>query len=266
MSEPLTFPDLFTDSLSRTGRLIVPSLPFAAIFVVAAAGLVLAAGSLPQGGVGFVAFAAVTFLALFAHSLFSAAMYRAVSAHEGGMLESAWKLTMAWLLVVVVAAIGGSIIVLFFSLIGSSLGVVSGEPGQEITDMAAQMRDGGTFWPLFALFVATLIGVFWFAVRLMLFAGASVTRNRVHVFRTWSWTKGYFPVLALLMLILIIVPVAILSIIAAQASTALIGATDTPSKAALATGVTALIHLPGAWLGHGFAASVLARLAPPNSA
>lgn len=265
MSSPLSMTPLFQDSLARTGRLIVPSLPFGILFVAASGGLVWAAGILPEGGAGFIAFVCVVFATLFAHSLFSAAMYRAVLPHQGSLLRSAWTLTLAWMLVIVVAAIGGSIIVLFFSLIGASFGVVSGEPGQEITDMTAQMREGGTFWPLFAVFVATLFGVFWFAVRLMLFAGASSVRNQVHVFRTWYWTKGHFRVLGPLMIALIAVPVISLSWLAQQIVGAAIGASDAPLQMALSTALVSLILLPSAWIGHGFAASALDRLGPSES-
>lgn len=265
MSTPLSITSLFQDSLNRAGRVIVPSLPFGLLFIAASGVIVWAAGALPEGSGGSFAFVCVAFATLFAHSLFSASMYRALLPHQGSLLSSAWKLTLAWMLVMVVAAIGGSIIVLFFSLIGASFGVVSGEQGQEITDMAAQMREGGTFWPLFAVFIATLFGVFWFAVRLMLFAGASSVRGQVHVFRTWYWTKGHFRSLGPLMITLILVPVLALSWVAQSITAALIARPETPVELALSTGLVSLILLPSAWLGHGFAASALDRLAPTDT-
>lgn len=262
MTDPISFRALFTDSLRRTARLIVPTAPFALLFVAATGILVWAAAVLPDSGVGFALFAGLSFATLFAHSLFSAAMYRATLAPAGGLMHGAWKLTLAWLLIMVVASIGATIIVLFFSLIGASLGVVSGEAGQEITDMTAQMQEGGTFWPLFALFVMTLFGVFWFAVRMMLFAGATVIRSQVHVFRSWSWTKGYFQVLAPLTLILLIAPFAALSFVAANLNDFIIGAAVTPLQAGASAIITALLLLPSAWLGHGVVSSVLAQLMP----
>ncbi|MEM9571248.1 MAG: hypothetical protein AAF996_07265 [Pseudomonadota bacterium] len=265
MSTPLSISTLFQDSLSRTGRLIVPSLPFGLLFVFASGLIVWAAGALPEGGGGFLAFACLAFATLFAHSLFSAAMYRSVLPYEGRLLSGAWRLTLAWILVFVVAAIGGSIIVLFFSLIGASLGVATGEAGQEITDMTAQMRDSGTFWPLFAIFAATLFGVFWFAVRLMLFAGASAVRGQVHVFRTWYWTKGHFFVLAPLMLGLIVMPVLLLTWLSQSVASSVFDAPSTPFQLGLSTALVSLILLPSAWLGHGFAAGALAKLAPSET-
>jgi len=265
MTDPISLRALFHDSLNRTARLIAPSFPFALLFTAATGILIWAAGVLPDGSVSFAIFAALSFAVLFAHSLFSAAMYRATLPPAGGFLISAWKLSLAWLLIMVVASIGATIILLFFSLIGASLGVVSGEAGQEITDMTAQMREGGTFWPLFALFLITLVGLFWFAVRMMLFAGASVIRARVHVFRSWSWTKGQFRVLAPLLLILIMVPVVALSAAAINLNNILIGTAETPAKAGISAALMSLILLPSAWLGHGFASSALARLMPDET-
>lgn len=262
MAEPLSIIELLQDSFRRTARLIAPSFPFAMGFVLVTGVLVWAAGALPDGGASFALFSSLAFVALFTHSLFSASMFRATLGTAGSLLRGAWKLTLAWLLIVVVAAIGGAIILLFFSLIGASLGVVSGEAGQEITDMTAQLRQGGTFWPLFALFMMTLAGLFWFAVRMMLFAGATVNRGQVHVFRSWSWTKGHFTNLAPLMIAFIIVPLAVSSSVAMTISDAVLGAADTPVKAGLSAALIALILLPGFWLGHGFSASALARLLP----
>ncbi len=262
MTRLLSLSELAADTLNKTARLIVPSLPFGVFFVVMSGVLVWAAGALPDGGTGFVLFVALAFGALFAHSLFSAAMYRAVLPAIGGMLSGAWKLTLAWLLVMVVASIAATIVVLFFSLIGASLGVASGEAGQEITDMTAEMRAGGTFWPLFALFLATLVGLFWFAVRLMLFAAASVLRGQVHVFRTWYWTKGQVRVLAPLMIGFIILPILGLSLIARLVNSAALGAPETPLETGVSVALATLILLPSAWLGHAFAASVYERLAP----
>ena len=262
MTDPISFSALFKDSLNRAARLVVPTGPFALLFVAATGILVWAAEVLPNDGAGFALFAVLSFAALFAHSLFSAAMYRATLAPVGDLIHGAWKLSLAWLLIMVVASIGATMILLFFSLIGASLGVVSGEAGQEITDMTAQMHAGGTFWPLFALFVMTLFGVFWFAVRMLLFAGATVIRAQVHVFRSWSWTKGHFLVLAPLTLVLLIAPITALSVVAAYLNGYIIGAAETPLQAGLTAAIAALLLLPSAWLGHGLVSSALARLMP----
>lgn len=255
MAVAIPLSQILSESLKQAARMIVPSLPYAALFVLALGGLVWAAGALPDGFAGFMMFSALSLATLFTHSLFSASMYRVALAPEAGLIRSAWILTLAWLLVMVVAAIGASIILLFFSLIGSSLGVAATERGQDITDMTAQMRANGTFWPLFAIFLATLFGMFWFAVRMMLFAAASATMGSVHVFRSWSWTKGQFRTLGPAMIVLVAVPVLVLSYVASAAAAMITG----PVTGAM---LVMAILLPSAWLGHGFAASAYRRLAP----
>lgn len=262
MQAPLSLRPLILDSLARTGRLIAPSVPFAALFVAMTTLLFWGAGALPEGGAGFIIFVGLTGLWLFGHSLFSVSMYGAVLPLERGMLPAAWKLSLAWILIIVIAAIGATMIILFFSLIGASLGVVSGETGQEITDMTLHMRVSGTFWPLFALFMLTLFGVFWFAVRMMLFAAATSARGTVHVFRTWFWTKGAFMTLAPAMVALVMGPVIALSYIGFTIANAVLGTPGTSLETGLYAGLFMLISVPGAWLGHGFAAAVFAALAP----
>ena len=262
MAETISISSLLGDSIARTRRLIVPSLPFALLFAAMMGVLVWGAGALPDGGAGFLGFVVLTFAALLAHSLFSVSMYQAALPIGAGRLNRAIKLSMAWLLMIVVASIGAAIIVLFFALIGASLGVASGETGQEITDMTAQMREAGTFWPLFAIFVLTLFGVFWFAVRMVLFAAATSVRNQVHVFRAWYCTKGHFKTLAPLMVLFVILPLLICGAVAGALVPSSTEDAVTPLATGVSTAVFAVLLLPGAWLGHGFAAAAYAALAP----
>lgn len=258
MTPALSVPDIFTATLSGAKRIALPTLGFAALFVASIVVMVWGAEALPQSSVGSIGFLLVVAFAVAAHSLFSASMYRHLVAHQGSLLNAAWKLALAWILIIVVAAIMLTAIVLFFSLIGSSLGVVSGEAGQEITDMTAQMREGGTFYPLLAIFFATLVAVFWFVVRIMLFAVATVSRGRVHVFRTWAWTKGHALPLAIGVFGLIVLPVILLGY-AASSVTGLFGVSE---NAVISAGIFALIQVPAAWLGHAYAAAVYTRIAP----
>ena len=255
MADALFFRAIIKDSAQKALKMVQPSLPFGILWSLAMGGLVWAAGALPEGGSGFMLFSALALLTLFTHSLYSVAMYQAVLPSQAGFMKSAWVLTLAWLLMIVVISIGGSIIVLFFSLIGSSLGVASGEAGQTITDMTAQMRETGTFWPLFVLFLATLLGVFWFVVRIMLFASSSAIRGSVHVFRTWYWTKSHLRTLGPPMALLFVLPISAVSAIAAAIAAPI-------TDPALNTAAVSFLLLPTAWLGHGFAASVYERLAP----
>jgi len=258
MRPPLSIPEIFTEALANVRKIAVPTGVHALGFALAVGVMVWGAQALPETTVGTLIFYVLVAFAVLAHSLFSAAMYRRLVPADGPLWTSVWKLTLAWMLIIVIASILATALVLFFSLIGSSLGVVSGEAGQDITDMTAQMREGGTFYPLFALFLLALLGVFWFAVRMMLFAVATVARGAVHVFRTWAWTKGYVLPLAAGLVVLIAGPAILLSYVA----TGLIDALPGLQGAAVAAGVSALIQAPAAWLGHSFAASVYTRIAP----
>lgn len=259
MTPVLSFSDLFSTTIAGARQIALPTLGFAAAFVAAIALMVWGAEVFPQSTTGSIGFLLVVMAAIASHSLFSAAMYRRLVPHEGTLLNAAWKLTLAWILIAVVAAILFTAIVLFFSLIGSSLGVVSGEAGQDITDMTAQMREGGTFYPLFALFLLTLLGVFWFAVRMMLFAIATANRGTVHVFRTWSWTKGYALPMAVGAMAFIVLPVSLLG----YSASSVMGLSQ---SAGISAGIVALVQLPAAWLGHAYAAAVYTRLAPVDPA
>lgn len=266
MAEPFTFGSLLTDTLARTPRLIVPSTAYAALLIVSVGILIWAADVLPEGGAGFFAFSALFFATLYAHSLFSASMYHAVLPSQSGLFASAWKLSLAWILVIVIAAIAGSIVVLFFSLIGASLGAGTGAPGENITDMTAQMRENGTFWPLFAVFIATLFGLFWFAARLTIFAPASATRGAVHVFRTWYWTKGVFAVLGPAVFCLVLVPMLAAFWVASAISSTVLTGIDPAMQPVMAGLIGVICQLPAAYIGHGFAASVFERLVPAADA
>ncbi len=128
--------------------------------------------------------------------------------------------------------------------------------------MTQQMREGGTFWPVFVLFLATLFGVFWFITRLITFAAATASRGTVHVLRTWYWTKGRFQVLGPLLLVLIALPLVALSYLSTWVGNAVFSAEPSPIEAALSAMLGLIILLPSAWLGHGFAATAFDHLAP----
>jgi len=262
MARQIAFSALFQESVARAMSLIVPSSPYAALFVAASGILIWAANILPDGGSGFAVFSALTFLTLFAHSLFSVAMYHAVLPAETGKLTAAWKLTLAWLLVFVILAIAASMITLFFAQIGASLGVGTSDDAGNIADMTEQLREGGAFWPVFCLFLATLFGVFWFITRLIVFAAATASRGKVHVLRTWYWTKGKFVILAPLLLVFALVPFVALTYLGGRVGEAVFSAEPDPLEAAMATALGLIILLPSAWLSHGLAATVFVHLAP----
>ncbi len=258
MTPAISISETFAATLAGLRQIAGPTAGPAGLFAVSVGIMVWAAEALPETAIGTLTFYSMVAFAVLAHSLFSAAMYRRLVPSAGTLWTSVWKLTLAWMLIIVIAAILATAMVLFFSLIGSSLGVVSGEAGQDITDMTAQMRDSGTFYPLFALFLLALLGVFWFAVRMMLFAVATVGRGAVHVFRTWSWSKGHVLPMAAGMILFMIVP----AIVLGYGAAGLINALPGLQSAAMAAGFAVLLQVPAAWLGHSFSAAIYARIAP----
>ncbi|MEO1304834.1 MAG: hypothetical protein AAFV37_07655 [Pseudomonadota bacterium] len=262
MAQTLTIASLVQDSLAKTRTLILPSLPFAAGFCLLYGAFAWVSGVLPDDGTGTLIFLALFLGLLFAHSVFSVSMYHAVVPARAGLVGSAWKLTLAWLLMAVIAAIGASMIVLFFAVIGPSLGVGTSDDVGNISDMTAQMRENGTFGPIFAIFLAVLAGVFWFAIRMVLFAVATAARGTIHVLRTWSWTKGYAVTLAPAVFALIIVPLVALLYVSSAVTHPLFGPDPSPLFTGVSAVITMLILLPSAWLGHGLAASIYAHIAP----
>lgn len=261
MKPALSIPELFSATLTGVRQIAVPTAGPALVFSLAVGAMFWGAEALPETTAGSFGFYLLVVIAVLAHSLFSASMYRTLVQTTGTLWTSVWKLTLAWMLMIVIVAILATALVLFFSLIGSSLGVVSSEPGQDIIDMTAQMREGGTFYPLFGLFLLALLGVFWFAVRMMLFAAATVARGAVHVFRTWAWTKGYVLPLSVGMVALIAVPVIALG----YAANGLTGLLSSLQSGAVSAVIACLIQVPAAWFGHSFAAAVYNRIAPAES-
>ena len=93
MAKQTSISQIANKSLENAWRLTLPSLPFALLFTAALGGLIWAANVLPDGGMGFVVFSALTFATLFAHSLYSVSMYHAVLPASSGRFHAAWKLS-----------------------------------------------------------------------------------------------------------------------------------------------------------------------------
>ena len=256
MTDRLTLAGLTRETLKGAGRVIVPSLPWAALFIFAWGYLIWAAAALPESAVSTALFAGLALLTLYAHSLFSVSMYRVLLGGEGSMRGAAFKLSLAWLLVFTVMAILFSIWTLFFAMVGASVGIVSGDgDASQISDITELMQQGGTFWPLFIVFVTSFFALFWFVTRLMTFAAATSYRAQVHVFRTWAWTKGYFRQLGPALFGLVFVPLVAGVMVGVMSGQAIWGNEPTALEAGLAAGLTMLAGMPAAWLGHALAAA-----------
>lgn len=266
MGQTVSISDIIKTSWNGAIRVVAPTLLFAVAFALVAGLLAWSAGVLPDGVLGTTVFTALVLATFYARCLFSAAMYRQLLPPVGSITRAASHLLWSWMLIIVVAAIMGTIVLLFFSLIGSSLGVASGGDGQGITDMTREMREAGTFYPLFALFVLTLLGIVWFAVRIMLFSVATVARGAVHVFRTWYWTKGHLRVLLPGALLFVVLPFVFSCMLGNALLAAMMPEGGSPEIAGLGAALYLFILTPAAWLGHSFSAAVLEKLVPQDAA
>lgn len=261
MSKNLSLPDLIKDSFEGAARMAVPSLPYLLLFAFTSGWLAWSVHILPDDGSGTTIFALIAFVALYVHCLFSVSMYRVLLPIKGSPFAAAWKLSLAWLLIITVVAIILSMLVLFFALIPTALGVVMQQGVEPITaetiaDTSPRELLGPVFWPTFLLFLMSIAGLFWFAARVMTFAAATSSKGAIHVFRTWPWTKGLFKTTGPAMFLLIAVPVAASTWAAHLITSALFGAELTALQAAMSGAISMVILGPAAWLGHGLAANV----------
>ncbi len=257
MTQALNLTSLLKNSFDNAIKMVVPSLPYAILFAFAVGYLVWAAEVLPESGLGYGLFAAFAFAVLYAHSLFSASMYRVILPRQGTLRASAWQLLLAWLLLITATAIILFILSLFFSLFSVILIAISGyDPTEgdptDVTGSLEAMRESGAIWLLYALLATALVGLCWYAIRVMTFAAATTSRAKVHVFRTWGFTKGHLKLLAPAMLILIVLPIGLLGGVVSL----LPAATETSLARGFSASLQTLILLPSAWIGHGFAAEV----------
>ncbi len=267
MNSTLSLSSLIKDSLEGAVKMIVPSLPFLALFAFASGYLAWSAQVLPDTPLGTTVFALIAFVGLYTHCLFSIAMYRTLIPTSSGIYITGWKLSLAWLLLITATAVILSILVLFFALIPTALGTVMQagiEPLSQETlqDVGPRELLGPVFWPTFGLFLLALFGLFWFATRMMTFAAATSANGTVHVFRTWAWTKGHFKVTGPALFLLIAIPVVASSWIAILISNAIFGLQPSPIEAGFSAALTMLVLAPAAWLGHSLAANVFLQIRP----
>jgi hypothetical protein len=267
MNSTLNLPNLIKDSFEGAVKMIVPSLPFLALFAFASGYLAWSAQILPDTAMGTLMFALITFAGLYAHCLFSVAMYRTMLSTSAGLYLTAWKLSLAWLLLITATAVILSIFVLFFALIPTALGTVMQagiEPLSQETlqDVGPRELLGPVFWPTFVMFLFGLFGLFWFATRMMTFAAATSTNGTVHVFRTWPLTKGHFKVTGPAMFLLIAIPVIALSLAAIAITRAIFGTDPTALQSGISAALTMIVMAPSAWLGHSLAGNIFKQIQP----
>ena len=266
MTSILRAETLIKNTLSDATRMIVPSLTWAALFIALWGATHWFVIELPDGGVWTLLFLVAAFATLYAHALFSHAMYASVLDHEEGRWRSAWKLSLAWLLVFFAVGFVLAGFAMFYTVVATSLSIVLDLELNTPDDVREQvMRD-----PVITLFFLTifpgLIWIFWFVTRLMTFAAATCSRAQIHVFRTWPWTKGHFKVLGPCLLILVFVPIGVATALAVLACQLLPATLDDAAARALRSGLIMAFCTPPAWLGHAVAANVYKALSKEDEA
>lgn len=261
MTDALSLSGLIRASIGDAGRMIIPSLPWTGLFMAMWTYLFWFAASYPEGGVWTLIFFGLALVTLFTHSLFSVSLYSAVLPHQSGVLKAGWKLTLAWLLVITVLAIILSGIALFYGMVAGSIAAVIGVEAQTTRDVTSQVFRDPTITILFLTIFPFLLWIFWFVTRLMTFAAATSVRAQVHVFRTWSWTKGQFKTLGPALLILVFAPLMLAAGLSTSLNLALFGQDTSATALALQSGLAMLAGVPVAWLGHALAANVYKTVA-----
>ena len=112
-----------------------------------------------------------------------------------GVSSDGWRSVAVYYLITFVFSLAGFVVALALIIFSVVLVVASGhEPsGVASTDTDASLqalRNSGAIWILYALLAAGAGVLIWFALRLTLAVPATLTAQRIHVFRTWGQTKG----------------------------------------------------------------------------
>ncbi len=158
-----------------------------------------------------------------------------------------------------------AIATLFFTMVGASIGIVSGTGvPSETEDIVARMHAGGTFWPIFAVFVMAMGGMIWFISRLALFTVATAATGAVHIFRTWSWTRAAQLSVLISVCLLSLMPYALYCFGCEwliQVGALRTGGARIYSLFSIAAG---LVALPLIWVQHALAVRLFCALAPAD--
>lgn len=253
---------LIRQSLSDAQRMIVPSLPWAALFVAVWIGTHWFLIEMPNGGAWTLLFLIAAFATLYAHALFSHAMYARVLDHQHGRFRSAWKLSLAWLLIFLLMGFVLSGFAMFYTVVATSLSIVLDLELNTPDDVRAQVMQDPVITLFFLTIFPGLVWIFWFITRLMTFAAATCSRAKIHVLRTWAWTKGHFHILGPTLLVFVFVPIAL-----GTMTGVLVGRLVMPETLsdawirAIGSGLIMAFSVPPAWLGHALAANVYKSLA-----
>ncbi len=194
------------------------------------------------------------------------------------------KLLVANLLVILVfilvAFMIGLFLVIFSGIMIAASGYdPSGSDAADISGSIAALQASGGIWMIYAISAVGLAILIWFGVRLILYGAATVAQGRVIVFQSWGLTKGATLKIALLTVLFVGVPLALMAV-ANEATAHVLGLktlwsevgisfeeSATPVtggilQSVMAWGLSALYQMPVFLLGHSLAAALYRRLGP----
>lgn len=256
---------LISESIAAAVRISTAAPLVALAFVLWAGVLAVASYSLPPNLTWL--YLAMLLVSAFIYCLYSLHLFAQLLEVPKISSRAAWKLVNATLLFTFLTAMFLAILILFFTMVGASIGIVSGVGDPAATDdIVAQMRSGGTFWPVFALFLAAIASVFWFVSRLFLFSVATAATGAIHIFRTWPWTKPAERVVVLSVSGLVLLP-NLFYFLGCEWLVRTWGLGEAGAgQFVIFEMSTALLALPLIWLNHALAAQLYSALAPAEVA
>ncbi len=112
------------------------------------------------------------------------------------IVSDGWRSIAVYSLIAAFFALVGFVIALALIIFSVVLVVASGHDPSTIaateTDASLEaLRQSGAIWILYALLIAGAGVLVWLALRLTLCLPATLTQQRLHIFRTWGQTKGH---------------------------------------------------------------------------
>ncbi len=259
------------------GRAFLPTLPFMALYALAAAYFAWGTATIEPGASGavFAWLSGAVFLAT-AWSVLSAAVY--ARALPAGLARSfgvaVWHQLLALTAVVMLFGIIAFLLGLFVVIAaGIMLAVAGYEPNEagdptQVTEALTTLLTSGGGLVVYLMLLAAMAFLAWLSVRLFLFGAATAAEGRVTIFRSWPWTGRRAFQIVWIALFTVVIPLVVVSWLGLTA-TDLLGLPSSyaepsgdPMMDAAASGLEAVLTAPYILVSHGAAAALYQRLAP----
>lgn len=264
MTGKLAIAELVREAWLLAAGAVRPTAILLAALVIAGGVYTFAAGPGAQIGSAAPAIAALSLFMV--GSACSLKLYRVMLGSQTGDL---WRLMHANIAVYIAFFFIGFFILFFVGAVGVALVQMSG-----VVDLAGEVDDDQMRtalsammptpygWVLLLVFAAGIGGLCFLALRLLVFAAATVASGQTMVFRTWGWTKGQVVPLGVAALATHVLPF-LLALLVNQAVQPALGGDG--AGAFLSGAVALALLLPFLLAGHGLAVAALKRLAPEKA-